>query len=125
MHEPVTVPGSGHHFPGDLVRLPARHCDSNLGECTSLSAQHGIVSVDVQRWRLAQTDCACEVGRIPTDHGAEIDHHRLTFLNTAIARVVMWAGTVRPGGDDDPETGTIRAELVHGGLDLPRQRFLG
>ncbi len=75
--------------------------------------------------RLPQTDGAGEVGRIATDHGAHIDHDWLPLLNRAIARVVMWARTVRSGGDDDREAGTIRAEIVHRGLDAPRQRLLG
>ena len=40
MHELVTVAGSGQRFPGDRVRLSARHGGSDLRECTSLSAQH-------------------------------------------------------------------------------------
>ena len=45
MNELVAVAGGGQRFPGDRVRLPPRHGGSDLRECTSLSAQHGIVSV--------------------------------------------------------------------------------
>src|SRR5687767_5812126 len=61
MHKLVAAAGCRQRFPGNRVRLPARHSGSDLRECTSLSAQHGIVSVDVRRWRLAQTDSAGKI----------------------------------------------------------------
>ena len=47
MHELVAEAGSGQRFPGDCVRLPARQRGADPRECTSLSAQDGIVSVDL------------------------------------------------------------------------------
>jgi hypothetical protein len=125
MHKLVTVAGSGKHVPGDGIGLPARHGGSDLRECTTLSAQYRIVSIDIHWWRLAQTNGASQVGRVAINHGADVDHHRLAFPDWSIARVVMRASAVLPGGDDDRETRTIRTKFVHCGLDPPRQGFLG
>src|SRR4051812_13400330 len=110
VYELVTVAGRSQLFPGDCVRLAPRHCGTDLGECTALSAQHGIVSVDELRWRLAQADGAGQVGRIPPHHGAHVDHHWLAFLNRTITRVVMWTRAMRSGGHDDRETRSFRAK---------------